>query len=1170
MKTIYLFLFLSVQLYSQIDLNINSINFNDPPIMEVDFTAVGSNDQDLNLAIENIIILEANFAANIQELIKNGNSYTLRFIPTYTQTDISRFYQFSINIFQNDDFISEQIQYGTLNVPSILFTDVRTPSRYRRLVFEDRNNIRQINLFIQRGRVENNIEQDVFINSVDVTRNNFKWNWQGKIGPDDGEKPPLFTRVGDRYTVDFFIDSSNASAPFFDIFTVTYDDGAESYLPIYARPITLPKNINLDLLEPNGGEIFAPCEEIFVRWEGNSPGIPIQIFLNRNGIDSLVGTSTSNTFSFEAPKNVDSTYKVKITQEFRIEQTRKVDTPTNYEPILLDFSSDGNRLISSNEAGNIYLVNTETNQILSNVNIDIPSIYDIENINMYGDKILIHLKNYSNDIIRLFDPATSSIDYEVVLNNSYRKIILNEDSQEFVLIPDFGKKIEFYNAENGQLKRTVETELANSSFNINFEEDIIAYIDYYSQLKVIDLNTQTELNSIDLRGTPYVRNLEISPNGRVIGLATKHFDFDGSPTEILIYDRESNSIVTVLDASATDPVNISFSPSSNYFVIASPTNPKIVIYDLTEGTSVSWGDITGTLNAADFAENQSLLGIAASLAESDPLQYTSFSYPETDISDDFFSIVAPTAEINDITVNDEYIFNSSTYTFENVLCNTSDVVLKIEEISLDDGVHFAIDPEVPITLNPGECLDITLEVEPKDVGEISDALIVSTCAQDFEVNINGAGLPRTLAQNSNPIQLGEICVGDTLESTITLFTNSDPVPILINGIRFSEDYDLLISNIEYEENVVLQPGDSYDITIFTNPDEIGVRNFELIVEYFDQTEYFSTIDLSVTGIGTLFDLSHTALPFIKSEPTRRLIVRNPSTFPINLIDARVNFPDKFIINQDFPVIIAPGDSLIIEITWDLSDLENATLIFDADPCPIQRFIPLVEWEGNLVIFSTDVVADDPTAETSIPVFYSLSTNFPYNGDLDLTSDMLLNPRLFFPQEVISKYNTNIENLGIEDGLRRIRISSIGNYNNRDTLAWINGVAGLAETDFTEITFSNIEFPEEISIQSNNGSLTIDSLCGTRRLIHGGASLDIQSVYPNPADNKVTLMIDSDSSINVELELYTINGDFIKGKRSELFIGGNTIDISLEDLPRGSYYIFIKGESTNYTINISKN
>lgn len=1171
MKLFYTLLLFASSLLAQPTIQVISVEF-DSPYMEMEFRAI-ENQQSLDLTIENLLIKEVNFVPDLVELQRDGGEYRLRWIPTFTQTDANRIYYFELIIFDQDFFVSTNINFGALNSALVTFTDVQDATRFQRIVFAETNNIRQTNVNVFRGRVIDNNEQNVYLNDVEFRTDNFNYFWQGKIGPDDGEQPPMFARVGDRFTVDFFIDTANYDPPYFDIFTVTYEDGAKSYLPLYARPTTIEKNINLDLLEPDGGEVFVPCEDIIVRWEGNTPSVPVDVFLSRNGVDSLLGSSTSNTFRFKAPEILSENYKVRIAQEFRIEETNKVPligSNSDFFPISIDFNSIGNYLIAIDPNGKLLRVNTAANQIDGEFQVDIPPNHSIKEIKYYQDKVLIVFESRSGNIIRLYDLSPLDLIYEEnILGGRLKKIQIDSENAKLYLISEYGYFVKVFDIETGELQNEIENNNIISSFDINIENDIIATVDYRSKLEVRSLSTGEILNEFDFRGLPYFERLEISPNGRIIGLVTKQFSITGRATEILIFDRQTNSVARILDAAATDPINLTFSPSSNYMVIASPTNPKIIIHDLSEGTESVWGGVTGVLTDVQYAENQSLLGIAASSGERDPLQYVKYSYPETDISNDVFAIREPTAETSNIQLDPEYIYNSSTVNITGSICNNSDLPIYLEGSYFFNGANFDLDHQFPDTLLPGECLKFDLLYSPRVVGEISDTLAFSTCSKDFLIPIFGEGLPRNLASDENPLNLGEVCVGDTINTEIELFRNLDSVPILINSVKVLDDYDNIIEIIDFEEDIILGPNEIFSIDISATPEILGENPAVVEVNYFNQVQYISEIDLEILGIGTVFDLSHNALPFISEQPTRELVVKNPGTNPITILDIRPDPEEKFTTSPEFPQIIEPGDSLIFEITWDLTELENANLIFDADPCPVQKFVPLDEWSGNLLVFVEDVIADNPIGETDIGIFYSLVANYPYNGNLNFEADILLNPRLFFPEQFISKYESGFENLGVDNDLRTINIRATGNYFGRDTIGILKGVAGIAETDFTNITIDDVRFPEEISIQRQTGSLTVDSLCGSRRLIHSGATLEIISSYPNPASDKINIDINASKDLKISLHIFHLNGNLINSEKFNLEEGINSLEIDLSALSSGSYYISIEGENQKFTVNISK-
>jgi hypothetical protein len=72
---------------------------------------------------------------------------------------------------------------------------------------------------------------------------------------------------------------------------------------------------------------------------------------------------------------------------------------------------------------------------------------------------------------------------------------------------------------------------------------------------------------------------------------------------------------------------------------------------------------------------------------------------------------------------------------------------------------------------------------------------------------------------------------------------------------------------------------------------------------------------------------------------------------------------------------------------------------------------------------------------------------------------------------------------------------------------------------------------------------------------------LSEIYPNPAEQRATLVISMNEAQRLNLKIYGVSGNLIRQGAQELRIGSNHIDLELQNLKSGVYYInFIFEES----------
>lgn len=103
------------------------------------------------------------------------------------------------------------------------------------------------------------------------------------------------------------------------------------------------------------------------------------------------------------------------------------------------------------------------------------------------------------------------------------------------------------------------------------------------------------------------------------------------------------------------------------------------------------------------------------------------------------------------------------------------------------------------------------------------------------------------------------------------------------------------------------------------------------------------------------------------------------------------------------------------------------------------------------------------------------------------------------------------------------------------IAWSNG-----EVD----SFENILLRTNIAnIKSNKGSF---------------------SIYPNPTTDKVNMLFESVSSSNVKINILDIKGSIIKSFDEKAVVGSNNIELELNGLSKGMYFIQLNANESSFT------
>ena len=98
--------------------------------------------------------------------------------------------------------------------------------------------------------------------------------------------------------------------------------------------------------------------------------------------------------------------------------------------------------------------------------------------------------------------------------------------------------------------------------------------------------------------------------------------------------------------------------------------------------------------------------------------------------------------------------------------------------------------------------------------------------------------------------------------------------------------------------------------------------------------------------------------------------------------------------------------------------------------------------------------------------------------------------------------------------------------------------------------------------------------GDRDLMSSTEEIDLDNwngkVYPNPFIENLTFELESKQQEKTTIQIYNVLGKQVFTQNLELFIGKNTVELPLQQLPAGSYFLQIPLEEGSLSIPILKN
>jgi len=996
------------------------------------------------------------------------------------------------------------------------------------------------------------------VDSITISNDNFLVEWRGNQF--NSNPPPtniLFT--SNQVLVRFAPYESGAQSA---IIKVYYNKGAVVYLRVQGNRKIIEAKTNLKLNFPNGGETFTPCQDTIITWEGNVKSIHTKAELSYDNGSTWVrvDSAVADTMEWKVPSGKTSlAAKIKISQDFTKQAPHNFPIGSSVYSVDYNFNSTKAISFSVGSISEWDLVKLDNSRLEYNLNSRNGGQLPISAKYISADRFAAIYSVGNFDTLAIFQVGnTTAIEKIDVSDFNPKQIYTLKDKNEFLIIPRFGNYFRVYNSTTLAVKQEVIYQQPITDIGIANDTTIMVVSGLDGKVLVVSKSDFQTKDSIEFYRTPIIEKLNISADGKLIGISSIARANEGR-TNSMIWDLETKNIITSVNISGSDPVEIGFSPTGNMAIFAYQYQNQINIYDLVKGLQSgvieTFSDAMQSL--AYSTENNSFLVSSVGSGNFKMKQYF-FTFPESDESDSTFRIINPIVEKEPFVFGDEYIFNDERKSFNVEFCNRGEVPLFIEDARFKYQVHFSVDNfDLPDTLLPGECIDISIIFNPKDTSIVSDSLLISSCNLEYPVYVSGNGLNRNIVFNQSILDLGEVCIQDTTYLTDKIFTNGDPVPLRFN--KFEVDSADIFSFENYKQDTVLAPGESITATVRVVPNIVGTITSDYYVLHSDQEKYKAVAQLRVQGIGTYVEVSHTTLPFIPEQRIRKLTIKNVGVDPVDITGLNLNPMTDFKINTPTPIVILPDETKEIEIEWIGNNTSvSAVLEMEAVPCLTQRVINIVDYQAESVLDINDTQAN-PLDTTSISISFFNKENASYKGIRKFEAVVTINPKIFIPEYAISEYGeATIENIGVQNGKRLMKLTVNGDFPEEGTLAKIVGYPGLSEDSTSIMLFDTDKsiFWGQSTIESQkSGMFTLLLTCNDQTIVH--TSTEIQSIAPNPVNNAANIQIYSSENAEYEMLVLDQSGEELHKENINLQIGENIVQFNSNGFLSGSYHLVLK-------------
>lgn len=1006
--------------------------------------------------------------------------------------------------------------------------------------------------------------------TVTVESDNFYVKWLGPEGnPTQFNGFPTALNPNVTYWFNIYYTPKETNAFLEDMITIHFNGGNKYQIPISVGSKAVTSDPVMEILSPNAGDIFTPCETVEIKWKGHNKDTDVKIYFDAgNGTWQQVASVRGDSYLWTVPSQVSQNARIRLMQDAY--QSPVVNMVDSELPVYsVDFNDAGTELVSFSAFGGITewdLFSNPDPVVINRYNVDeSPDKYT--NARAFysngSDKIAAayYWQETAKSYVYFFEKGNNAPFNIYESPNNYIIFELENDAKKnyLALIPENNAKMILLDPETGNYKNEINFDypILRAKFNNKLEKLVVVLMN--GDFIIMNSSNFAIEKKFQIFDFKLITAIDYSDNGKLITVSFRGIDSDGKRRTNCVIDTETDFISRRYSHSAANTAQLRFSPSSGSLIVGAENgSPQIKLYDMVTYTEDDIGWHSGRLT--DLAISSDGHALVSSSVSNDNLFLKKFAFPE-DVISDAFIIQEARLSTDPITLNEAYIGTETTINIKSV-CNVGDALIDITDVLFVHGRNFRLaEPSRRDTLMPGECTDLDIIYMPLDTGMISDSIAFRVCGVDIMVPIFGKGLPRNITFSNPNLYFGEVCVGDTAIFNNFAITNEDPVELILNRINITTPE---FSFTPITENIRIPAGGSHEISIIFIPTDIGEFRAELEIYHSNQDKLIEKTELSATGIGADISVSHEKLLFIPERLERELTITNNTNIDVN-ISALVTIPEGYFQNiTNLPITLRAKESQTFTIVWNGEEpTEKVVMKIEADPCVIQKYLEIGLYSGNSSITVIDTVAG-PLDEAAIRIKYKNTENGEYNGIRDFEGVITLNPRLFLPFEVISDFGAGeITRNEVIDGLRHIGFKVSGNFVTEGNLAIIKGIPGLAETNTTVVQFSpNATYwGSAVNTSFGYGNFTVDDKCTDRRIIRETGSLKIISISPTPAIEFVSLDFDSEISGKGYLTIYDNLGLIaLNSGPYQIAIGRNKIELNISGLSPGTYRIHLQADA----------
>ncbi len=585
----------------------------------------------------------------------------------------------------------------------------------------------------------------------------------------------------------------------------------------------------LQVVSPNGGEVFAAGTKGSVKWKGVQKMDSVSLyFSSNNGKDwQYLKRDIDLETSWNIPAIIGDRNLIKASQGNSLGKSLTLIPLINlygneYNASNAQFSSRGNFIITSEEDFSIKLWNSSTGRYIQDYHFHKDWVFGVDND--WEEKLLL---SFSEDGTAKVFSLNSGRGITILSNRNWgiNQAIFIHRGQLVVTAGDDGM-LGIWNTKTGQL---VERYFSHPGWIL----DVAASPDDQllvtgSDDKLVRLwNIKQKKEVFTARGhLDWVYDVDFSPEGKRFVSASK----DGS---FCLWDAVDKKLMNRNTEHSGKVYTANFSPDGEHIVTSS-----------SDGTVRIWK--TPSLNLqeviragkdkyfrhAEFDNSGNRLLTTDSDGNVKIWLVQERQAFQEDVSDNTFSIVSPEPEFSPVDMGRQRVGRPKDSVLSKYFMNNHQLPLVIKKVEITGKHKNDFDVVSGFSggiIEPGSGLNVELNFTPSQPGKRRARITVVTPADTIYRNLLGTGIAKTYEIPVRYVNFGKVRVAEQKDTVITVLRNTGQVPVNLRQINIeglaSSHFDIPESNLPGS----ITPGQEFELKIGFAPKETGRLNSVLTV-----------------------------------------------------------------------------------------------------------------------------------------------------------------------------------------------------------------------------------------------------------------------------------------------------------------------------------------------------